>query len=190
MPMKYSLVLTIQFISNKMGNTPSIIDKKGSTYDDAGFNGYGFHRDTHLHRDTNTIYNKSGLNYRGFRTNGIHNDTDSAYDKEGFDVKDWSKLDNRSYSHFHRLTGTVWDPSGFSIDGCDKHGYNRKGFHVRTNRRRDTGTYFDPNGYYITGEHESKLVFTKTVYGRFDQYGRRFGDLYSYANCMQDSQYH
>jgi len=186
----------------KMGNIPSITDKKGSTYDAEGYNGYGFHRDTHLHSETKTLYNKSGLNYRGFDKHGIHNKTGESEDDKGFDDKGWKFFwefnglcDTCYYSRctkckhpktIHCETMTVWDPEGFTYKGYNKHRFNRRGFYCGSNIHRLTGTHFDPNGYYVDGKHESELVFTEYWYGKFDQYGRRFGDLSDIRNFGDD----
>jgi hypothetical protein len=191
-----------------MGNVPSINDKKGSTFDSDGFNGYGFHKDTHLHRDTNTTFNKKGLNYRGFRENGIHAGTDEKYDETGYDINDWSYFfRTRGYKTLHRLTGTEYGPDGYNCDGFSKDGYNSAGFDNRgynrqrinkrgfiqfTNKHYLTGTYYDPDGYYVLYDgkvHKSQLQFSPYGYGMYDQWGLREGDGYHIENAMQDSQY-
>jgi hypothetical protein len=185
-----------------MGNTPSINDKKGSTYDAKGYNGYGFHHDTHLHGETKTLYNKSGLNYRGFDKHGIHEKTGESEDDKGFDAKGWKHfwefdgICDTCYYHrcteckhiktLHCETMTIWDPEGFNYKGYNKDRFNRRGFYYRSNIHRLTGTHFDPNGYYVDGKHQSELVFTECLHGKFDQFHRRFGDLRDIRDFQDD----
>jgi hypothetical protein len=111
-----------------MGNTPSITDKKGSTYDAKGYNGYGFHRDTHLHKVTGTLQDKSDRDHRGFRGR-YHVDTETRLDPDDYDVRGWKmQVDRRDYLHYiHYETKTEYNPDGFDYWGYNEEGLNRDG---------------------------------------------------------------
>ena len=111
-----------------MGNTPSVTDKKGSTYDADGYNGYGFHRTTELHKDTGSIYNKNGETDRGFSWNPYKRRFVYSYifkdrryvNPQGYDVNGWKQVTATGYIHDKTQTE-------YNLDGYDYYGYNCNG---------------------------------------------------------------
>lgn len=124
-----------------MGNIiPNLNDMKGSTYDSEGYNGYGFHKTTHLHKKTGTNCNSSGKTSRGFQLetrivrgnrfeeSWIHQGTGRRWDHEGYDVQGWKITPENVAIHYE--TKTQYDPEGYNYYGLDTKSCDRDGDYI------------------------------------------------------------
>lgn len=109
---------------------------------DEMYNDDGFHVETHVHRDTGTLYNPEGYNHLGFDEEGFDKDGYDAYgyDFEGYDGEgyDAEGYDNNGY-----------DCDGYDRDGFDSDGYDRDGIHC------ETGTAYNEDGFDREGNSVS-----------------------------------
>lgn len=122
-------------------------------YDIFGFDKKGFHKDTHIHRDTGIEYGPNGLDFQGFDIDGFHPITNKYKDGTDYNPDGWNYLDfNRSgfnkLDHKHKDTKDYYDPSGH-----DYLGFDLKGFHKDSHINKNTNKPYDQSGFDYLGQN-------------------------------------
>lgn len=107
------------------------------------------------------FYNKFIWNKEGFNSYGIHKITGSIYNPKGYDMQGYS------------MNG--YDHEGFDKNGYDIHMFNREGFSIEGFDREGYDKYgFDNEGYNKDGWNKDGInKYTQTPLGRdgLDRYG-------------------